>query len=42
MDTRRFNGATPFQAWKPDYSASKDYVAFTSFNGATPFQTWKR
>jgi len=37
----RFNGATPFQAWKP---CRLTLVAHRSnrFNGATPFQAWKR
>ncbi len=37
----RFNGATPFQAWKRVRSYL-NCACGKSFNGATPFQAWKR
>ncbi len=37
-----FNGATPFQAWKPgSMPETKLCRRDRSFNGATPFQAWK-
>ena len=39
-EVRRFNGATPIQAWKPSIGFSL-YLLYWSFNGATPIQAWK-
>ena len=36
-----FNGATPFQAWKPRPIRARLPIRW-GFNGATPFQAWKR
>jgi len=37
----RFNGATSFRTWKPQYYAAvQDF--HRCFNGATSFRTWKR
>ena len=38
--SRRFNGATPFQAWRHLLLSSR-HVPPGSFNGATPFQAWR-
>ena len=35
-----FNGATPFQTWKP-LTRRASSCRSPGFNGATPFQTWK-